>query len=62
MTLKAEERKINVSNAFVCQSTALKGKKILLIDDYACLQAFYSMPVLKFLFSSFYPGLQVHTG
>jgi ComF family protein len=47
MTLKAEERKINVSNAFVCQSTALKGKKILLIDDVcttgatldACAQA-----------------------
>ncbi len=47
MTLKAAERKINVSNAFVCQSTALKGKKILLIDDVcttgatldACAQA-----------------------
>ncbi len=47
MTLKAKERKINVSNAFVCRSTSLAGKKILLIDDVcttgatldACAQA-----------------------
>jgi ComF family protein len=33
MTLRAEERKINVAGAFRCQSDALRSKVVLLIDD-----------------------------
>ncbi len=47
MSLKVAERKTNVADAFKCQSNALGGKTILLIDDVcttgatlnACAQA-----------------------
>jgi len=51
MTLKAKERKNNVTKAFACQSKALEDKSILLIDDVcttgatldACAQALKQM-------------------